>query len=260
MLGLPRRATLAMRRTTARFITAALALAMAGEARSQEEDTDAVREGGIAAEAERDDRTLADRIKAVERKVFLKRRRFELQPYVGMDLNDAFFQHFFVGASAGYHLGDNFAVELRGGASVAEIQKGSVRFVRVATGSLLEGAPSLVAHADLNALWAPVYGKLSLFGESILHFDTFVTAGGGIFVTDRPERRDGVLVEATNVNPALNLGLGQRYFITEWLVFRWDLRNYSFLETGAGGSVQNVTVLGLALSGFFPTSFSYDFQ
>lgn len=253
-----------MTRTTPEALLAALSIvALLGApslALAQSEDTAA--EDEATAKSEARDESLADRIQSVERKVFLKRRRFEVHPYVGMDLNDAFFQHFFVGAGVAYHLEDSFAVELRGGAAVGEVQKGSVRFVRLATGSLLEGQPSLLAHADVDATWAPIYGKLSLFGESILHFDTFVTAGVGIFATQRGERAtpEAELLEVTNVNPAVNLGIGQRYYINEWLVFRFDIRNYSFIETGAQSDFQNVTVLGLAISGFFPMSFAYEYQ
>ena len=209
-----------------------------------------------------DNDALADRIQSVERKVFLKRRRFEIHPYFGLDLNDAFFQHFFVGGGVAYHLQDSFSLELRGGAVVADIEKGSVRFVRVNTESLLEGQLSLLAHGDLNATWAPLYGKLSLFGESILHFDTFIAAGGGIFVTERAEREtlESALENVVSVNPAVNVAIGQRFYFNEWLVFRVELRNYSFIETGTQSDLQNVTTVGVALSGFFPMSFSYEYQ
>lgn len=255
-----------MTRTITSALLAALALALSDpSARAYAQasaDAPSEREDEATSRSEDQDEGLADRIQAVERKVFLKRRRFEVHPYVGMDLNDAFFQHFFAGAGVAYHLEDSFALELRGGAAIAEIQKGSVRFVRLATGSLLEGAPSLLAHADLDATWAPIYGKISLFGESILHFDTFITAGGGIFATQRGERATpgAALEEVTNVNPAVNFGIGQRYYINEWLVFRFDVRNYTFIETGAQSDLQNVTVLGLAISGFFPMSFAYEYQ
>ncbi|MEL6183549.1 MAG: outer membrane beta-barrel domain-containing protein [Myxococcota bacterium] len=217
-----------------------------------------------AAEREEEGETLADRIQAVERKVFLKRRRFEIHPFVGLDINDAFFQHFFVGAAVAYHTADSFAVELRGGAAVGEIEKGSVRQVRVGLDSIPFEPPSLVAHADIDAVWAPLYGKLSLFGESILHFDTFVTGGIGVFITESGAIRDpvtGVLPESTiDVNPAFNVGIGQRYFINEWLVFRVDIRNYSYIETARQSDLQNVMVLGLAISGFFPLTFAYEYQ
>lgn len=244
-------------------IAAILALAPAVALAQSDNDDEAAREAAATeTPGEEDNDKLADRIQSVERKVFLKRERFEVHPYFGMDLNDAFFQHFFVGAAAAYHLEDSFSLELRGGAAIAEIEKGSVQFVRVATGSLLEGAPSLLAHADIDATWAPIYGKLSLFGESILHFDTFLTAGVGIFVSQRGERAspEAALEEVTNVNPAVNLGIGQRYYINEWLAFRVELRNYSFIETGARSDLQNVTVLGIALCGFFPMSFAYEYQ
>lgn len=238
-------------------------LLLSSAALAQDGD-DADREDAATADADGEEGSskLADRIKAVERKVFLKKGRFELMPYVGMDLNDAFFQHFFVGAAASWHVEDSLALELRGGFAFAEIEKGSVRFTRVATGSLLEGAPSLLAHAELDAVAAPIYGKLSLFGESILHFDTFLALGGGIFVTQREQREgeEAVLTEVTNVNPAVNLGLGMRFFANEWLVFRVELRNYTYIETGDQSDLQNVTLLGLAVSGFFPTTFAYEYQ
>ncbi|MBX2814223.1 MAG: outer membrane beta-barrel domain-containing protein [Myxococcales bacterium] len=209
-----------------------------------------------------DNESLADRIRSVERKVFLKRRRFELYPYAGMDLNDAFFQHFFLGGGVAYHFQDSFGLELRGGATIAEIEKDSVRFVRVTSGALpQEEALSLVAHGDLNATWAPVYGKFSLFSESIVHFDAFLSLGGGVFLTERGEREteDALVEQVTSVNPAVNIGIGLRNYINEWLVFRLEVRNYSFIEVGLS-DLQNITMFNISISGFFPTTFAYEYQ
>jgi outer membrane beta-barrel protein len=90
---------------------------------------------------------------------------------------------------------------------------------------------------------------VSLLGEGIVHFDTYVTTGAGIFGTD------------AGLNPSVNVGIGQRYFLTDWLVARVELRDYLFLETRNGETdLQNLLILGFAVSGFFPTSFSYEFQ
>ncbi len=194
-------------------------------------------------------RKLSDRIKSVQRKVFLKKRRFELFPFFGLDLNDPFFQHLLVGAAAGYHLADSLSVEARAGFVFKSLNQKAIRFVRQETDSLLEDPPEFKYHADIDVLWAPIYGKISLFGDAILHFDTYVTVGPGVFGTD------------SGANPAVNVGIGQRYFITDWLVARIEIRDYIFIEKRAGQSdLQNLLVLGFSVSGFLPTSFDYEFQ
>lgn len=192
---------------------------------------------------------LSDRIKSVQRKTFLKRRRVEVFPYFGLDLNDPFFQHLVVGGSIGFHVVDSLAIEARGGFVFASLKQDAIRFVRQETDSILENPPEFKYHGDLDFTWAPFYGKISLFGEGILHFDTYITAGGGVFGTD------------AGPNPSGNIGLGQRYFLTDWLVARLELRDYLFVDTRNDTSdMQNLLVLGFSVSGFFPTSFDYEFQ
>ena len=86
-------------------------------------------------------------------------------------------------------------------------------------------------------------------GGGILHLDTYVTAGGGIFGTD------------AGLNPSGNIGIGQRYFITDWLVARVEIRDYIFMDTrNSESDLQNLLMLGLSVSGFFPMTFEYEYQ
>jgi len=204
-----------------------------------------------AAEERRDKRNeeLADRIKSVQRKVFLKKDRLEIYPFFAMDINDPLYQHFVLGGSISYHFVDSLALELRGGGVLGSVQQDIVRLIRQNNGAVLENPPQFKAHADLDLTWAPLYGKLSVLGEGILHFDTFLTGGPGIFVTD------------LGVAPAFNIGIGQRYFLTKWLVARVELRNYVFIEErNERSSLQNLMLVSFSVSGFFPTSFEYEFQ
>ncbi len=219
-------------------------------------------EGGAAAEAEagaesgeakkakaEDEEDLSDRIKAVQRKVFLKKQRLELFPYFGFDLNDPFFTHLVLGGSLSYHLVDSLSIDARGGFVFASIEKNIVRIIRTEAGAILENPPEFQFHADVDLTWAPLYGKISLFGDAILHFDTYVSGGPGVFGTDE------------GVNPSFNVGIGQRYFINKWLTFRAELRNYMFIEErNNASSLQNLMVVGLFVSLFLPTSFEYEFQ
>ncbi|MEQ8276620.1 MAG: outer membrane beta-barrel domain-containing protein [Deltaproteobacteria bacterium] len=214
-------------------------------------ETSAEAEETDKAVEEREDgkQKLSDRIKSVQRKDFIKKERIEIFPQFALDLNDPFFQHLIVGVAGSYHVADSFAVELRGGFVVASIEQSAIRFVRIETESLIEDPPEFKYHADIDALWAPFYGKISLFGEGILHFDTYVTAGGGAFGTD------------AGLNPSLNFGIGQRYFINDWLTARVEIRDYIFMDNrGNEADLQNLLVLGFSVSGFFPMSFEYEFQ
>lgn len=221
------------------------------EAQPVDTETSAEAEQTDKTEADRDSgkQKLSDRVKSVQRKDFIKKERIEIFPQFALDLNDPFYQHLIVGASGAYHVADSFAVELRGGFVFASIEQSAIRFVRVETESLIDDPPEFKYHVDVDALWAPFYGKISLFGEGILHFDTYLTAGGGAFGTD------------AGLNPSLNFGIGQRYFINDWLVARVEIRDYVFMDNRGGESdLQNLLVLGFSVSGFFPMSFEYEFQ
>lgn len=250
--------------TTATLFGLIALLAIAPDARAQEEtppvapaneaEAEAAKEAeeGESPEADRREernRKLEDRIKSVQRKVFLKKQRLELFPHFALDLNDPFFQHLIVGASLSYHLSDSIALEGRGGFVFASLKQGAIRLVRQEAGAVLDNPPEFKYHADLDFTWAPFYGKISLLGEGILHFDTYISAGPGIFGTD------------AGLNPAANIGIGQRYFITKWLVARIELRDYIFIDSrNERSDLQNLMVLGFSVSGFFPTSFEYEFQ
>lgn len=233
-------------------LIAACTFALAVQAAAQESgESDRAREADRTPEetsAEQGER-LRDRVKSVQRKVFIKKGRVELFPQVALSLNDAFYRNVMVGGSLAYHLADSLALEAGGGVVVARAESNVVENLRSATDSLPVGNPELEYRADLNLQWAPIYGKLSLFGEAILHFDTYLTLGGGVFGTNN------------GANPAGNVGIGQRYFVTDWLVVRLEFRNYFFAEDRLGESdLQTPGFFGLSVSGFLPPSFEYKFQ
>ena len=217
-----------------------------GEASDDETEEEGRRTEG---DTDQGEKKLSDRVKSVQRKVFLKRSRFELYPHFSIDLNDAFYAHLVVGGSLGFHVVDALSIEGRFGYVLESIEQEPIRFVRRTAGALPERPPQFELHGELDLLWAPLYGKISLFGEGILHFDVYLAAGGGVFQTDE------------GTSPAFNFGIGQRFFLTDWLVARVELRDYIFPDTRNGESdLQNLLMVSLSVSAFFPTSFEYEFQ
>jgi outer membrane beta-barrel protein len=219
-------------------------------AQSTDSETDSEARATEADAEDEEDTSLADRIKSVQRKVFLKRRRLELSPLVGLSVNDAFHQHVTLGGSLAYHLVDALSIEARGAVVAVAAETNAVRFVRQETDSLLDDAQRQHEyHGELDLLWSPIYGKFSLFGEAILHFDTYIAVGGGVFGTD------------AGAHGAANMGIGQRWFLTEWLVLRFEYRNYFFAEErNDETNLRTPGMFNFMFSFFLPPKFEYEYQ
>lgn len=193
--------------------------------------------------------TLQDRIKAVSRKVFIKEGRFELSPFGGVSTNDAFYLRWNAGARASYHLIDSFSIDV-GGAGIVSQQLDAVRVVGRAQSAVPDEA-NLFGYADAGVTFSPVYGKVSLMSEWIIHFDGFVSGGLGAVFSSNQDL----------VHPTMEVGVGSRVFLTRWLVLRADLRDYIYPQTRAGFStLQNLLMLNVGVGFYFPFDFEYKYQ
>ena len=198
------------------------------------------------------DLTLQDRIKAVHRKVFLKEGRFELQPAVAATTNDPFFRTWSIAARGSYHLNDAFSLEL-GGAYVPPFfieELPPLDFLREQA-SLINADAKLLGIVDAGITFSPVYGKIAILSDAIIHFDAFVAAGGGV-VFD---------TNADFAHPTMDVGAGLRVFLLRWLVVRADLRDYVYPQDRSGiSTLQNLLVFSLGVGFFFPFDFDYRYE
>lgn len=118
-----------------------------------------------------------------------------------------------------------------------------------------------------NVVWNPVYGKQIFFTSGTSYFDIFLTAGGGVVISDyyeqlnelkngqkaRAKFKDGQGLEggaSTNesyaygeagrpdaqqqTHPFINLGLGQKYHFWKRMSFKVEFRNMTLLGTPDG--------------------------
>jgi hypothetical protein len=130
------------------------------EADDSEEDSGSDEEDGAEGERESEDtigQPIADRIKAVSRKYFLKKNRFELTPAMGLSVNDAFFRNYIVQVDATYHIVEPFALELRVGGAFAGEPLEPVRFLRDEF-KVLTGLVRPIYMVDLSGTFSPAYG------------------------------------------------------------------------------------------------------
>lgn len=199
------------------------------------------------------DVALGDKVKAVQRKGFLKKGRIELAPLFATTVNDAFYQKFGYGARLAYNLHDSFALALRG-----------TRYVKYRTDNVREGklafesqllSSDIEQQAMLGGVWSPIYGKASFLQSSIVHFDLFLQAGFG-------------LVWSSTSGPPLDLGPhiatdfggGVRFYPKEWLAFEIGLLATFYPDQAAQqlpATTQRVFVMNVGMSFFWPTTFDY---
>ncbi len=224
------------------------------DAAAAEEAAPAAPEGDIVKTAtdEGIDLTLQDRIKAVSRKTFLKTGRFELEPSMQVTVNDAFFRSFVAAGRVSWHINEAFALEVGAGyIPPFFVQKlEPVELLRNQL-ALINADNAVFALADDGLTFSPVYGKVAVLGDGIIHFDSFVSAGLGATFDN------GVDL----VHPTMNIGVGGRIFLTRWLVVRADLRDYIYPQEKAGiSTLQNLLFVGVGLGFYFPLDFDYQFE
>lgn len=202
---------------------------------------------------------LSDRIKAVSRKFFLKKNRFEATPGFGFSVNDAFFRSYIAQVDATYHIVESFSLELRLGLPVFGEPLDPVEFLRREYDTLTQ----LVRPAylvQLSGNFTPLYGKVAMFSEWIWHYDLYLA--GGVGVTGISQLSGARLdVSAIYHQPSMNIGVGMRSFVTRWMVVHLDVRDYIYPSVTDGlSNVQNLLVVSIGAGFFFPFDFEYEFE
>jgi outer membrane beta-barrel protein len=229
-------------------------------------------EAGDVSEVDKDAAgPLRERIRPVSGHLFLMEKRFEFSPNIGVSIRDAFFTKVLFGAAFTYHFTEAFALSLHG-AYTASLVAGSAQICvppnnpdglpagcRSPTWDELtksEGTPTnkawglMTFFADLDLMWSPIYGKISLFAENAINFNMYGLIGPTV-----------LMYGATNVITAGgNAGIGFRFIVNQWLSVRLEVRDIVYNEVGVQGlsttnSVRNQLLTELGVSMFFPTVF-----
>lgn len=217
-------------------------------------------------DAEREVEALPDldldrRIRPVSGQLLRKAGRQEFTPTLGMSLGDPFFTKMLFGLRYGYHFGDQLSVGV-GGFWAESTPSGAV--TRCDSRGLNCSAPQrehlvrapgnfqFLAGADLS--WAPLYGKISVLAETVLHFDTYLALGGGVLQTSHMPPGSARVEEA--LAPHGSIAVGQRFYLSRAMSLRLELRDLIYpLEVhgrlGPETSIQNQLLFNLGLSIFF---------
>lgn len=192
------------------------------------------------------DITQDDRVKSVQRKLYMKRNRFELAPYVVINVNDAYYTKFGGAIRAAFYPADTLAIAAR----FTLMQTLPTDDVRTAKRNLNSriffSVPIWTAMADVE--WSPLYGKVAMF-NSILHFDGYLLGGGGVVFTET------ATAPGRSVTPGFDLGVGFRFIVKDFLAVNVGLINTTYVDTPTGtvkGATQNLMLLHAGVAIFFP--------
>jgi len=190
--------------------------------------------------------------KAVENRFFLKQNRFEISPQLGYVPNNPFARRYLGGATIAFHTSEVLSFQ----AQVLYSPDLGLNDVKGLTDVLLQRAfqadsgTSFQQPLDKAALtgafgvaWSPLYGKISLIGETVLNFDFYLFGGAGIvskrnFVATydptveagRPVSLVSDINGASEVKFAPYVGVGQNYFVNRLMALKLDVRAAFYVD------------------------------
>lgn len=209
-------------------------------------------ESAVGVPGERDT-ALEDRVKAVQRKGFLKRGRLQLTAFATPTWNDAFYQKFGFGGRLAYNLQDSFAVAASGTYYLVSRTDYVKQGVKAFNSQLLQSQPSY--SAMLEGVWSPVYGKAAWLGKSIVHFDVYLVGGLGAVwsATSFAPRDEGPHLAA-------EFGGGIRFYPTSYLALELAVTAIFYpdqKDLAVPGTLQKLISAGFGVSFLWPMSFEY---
>ena len=147
----------------------------------------------------------ADEIHAVQRRPLREAKRVELFPYGAVSIADPYLQRWGGGLRAMWHLREGLSLGLDGNGFGTWQTQELVIAKRELHARIIDSRQR--ASVAAVAAIAPLYGKVALPGDVLVHFETFFDVGLGGALTETDAGR--------GVRPMLLGGVGQRVFLGE---------------------------------------------
>ena len=162
------------------------------------------------------EKTEESELRVVQNRVFIKAHRVEADIFGGFMSSDPFLSVKALGLALSYHLNESFSI---GGFYLKELVKRSSALEDLETqvGRTANTNPPQ-SYIAAEGTWSPIYGKLALLGESIIHYDLHLALGAG---TTKTVNGSYMTVHA---------GIGQQVFLGSHAVLRIDYRLMRYAE------------------------------
>ncbi len=221
-----------------------------GEGTTETGETDETGESGDAGEAKEPAvvTDLDSLVRVVQQRPVLKSGRFELLAGAGIVANDQMYDHWFATATGRVHVSEWISIGATYNKYFSEVSD-----LQRTVANDFEVFPELSAYrwyAGGDVTFVAIDGKFVFFDDVIAYWDIYASIGGGVTVTSRSD----------DPKPTGMIGVGWRLFLSEWLTFTTELRDYMFFEKfNAGSEFVNNVVGQIGLSIFIPFGFDYEY-
>jgi outer membrane beta-barrel protein len=221
------------------------------------------------AEAQSKSDAFAGKIPPVSANLYRKAGRWEGTLSANLSLNDAFYSKYFGGLKLGYHFTESWSAHgyVAGGlttkAGSAQVcpSGGGCHSADEVDMNQVPGKIKLMS--GVEGAWSPIYGKLNFFSEKVGHFDLSVILGADwISYQEVLSKGDAEALATSGGTPGTtssigaHVGLGTRFFLSESIALRIELRDYLYnvdVPNTGGKDLQNQLFFELGISCFFPT-------
>jgi outer membrane beta-barrel protein len=170
------------------------------------------------------------RPRGVQKRDFQKRGQLELVGHGGLFASDLLSSSYVYGGAAAFYLTEDLGVEASFDVTYVKLDLDRSLSEFFGDDRFSSGRGYL---ALANLLWSPVHAKLKM-GDSIVHADLVVAAGGGRLI------HDSVQGFAFDGGGLLDL------FLTRWVTLRFDLRDVVLVQEAVGETrlTNNLTFTG----------------
>lgn len=201
--------------------------------------------------------SIGDRIVVLQRKPFLRKGRVEFEPNFRASFNDSLVQQISGGLTINYHINEMLFIGLLGSWQdwrFISTDSNSYTDIYERTIDATDSIPRtsvINAYAGLDIGYVPIYGKMTLFGVGVVHWDLSLKIGGGAVHARSAGFGGGGWVAAS-----------QRFFLTDWLSLNTEVRGIFYGDNlsddpDAGSSFYQQWVAGVGIAFWAPFGFEY---
>jgi outer membrane beta-barrel protein len=153
-----------------------------------------------------EDETTKQIIKTLQRKTFLKLKRWELSPHTAAVINDPFLKRRIIGTGVAYNLTEIFAIEamLDYGLDLGDSDLSTLTKQIKDDNNVAPDISRVLAFGDVSFVYSPIYGKAAVLGRKIVNFDVYGKFGMGIAQTKDDGTVSGILDGSDNICPDIS--------------------------------------------------------
>jgi len=189
---------------------------------------------------------------------------------VNMSVDDPFFAKYLFGAKVGYHLSEYFSLHASfatgpasptGSTSICSAISGSASCRDALPQELAQVPGKIKMMGGAEVAFSPVYGKLNVLAEGVLHFDLSLMIGGDWISYQRVVAGDQAVSGLDPGDESTfggHLGVGARIFLSRFIALRLEVKDYLYsvpIGNLSRNQLERQLFTELGLSFFFPTAY-----